>query len=149
MLVSLSSSVTWSTDLVDHHGIRSLEEKVQALLDLPHPLSKRKLQEFLGLVNFYHRFLPGCVHILHPLNGLLSTASDREELHWDDDTVAAFVAIKEALAKAALLTHPQPGAPLCLMMDLFSKKLKLAESRYSAFDRELLAIILYLAFGIW
>ena len=150
--------------LVNRHGIRPLEEKVQALLDFPRPLSKRKLREFLGLVNFYHRFLPGCAHILHPLNGLLSTASDCEELHWDDDAVAAFAAIKEALAKAALLTHPQPGAPLCLVTDasnravgavlqqslngvwqpisFFSKKLKPAESRYSTFDRELLAIYL-------
>ena len=31
--------------------------------------------------------------------------------------MAAFAAIKEALAKAALLTHPQPGAPLCLVTD--------------------------------
>ena len=46
--------------LVNRHGIRPLEEKVQALLDFPRPLSKRKLREFLGLVNFYHRFLPGC-----------------------------------------------------------------------------------------
>ena len=152
------SQLKFLSHLVDHHGIRPLEEKVQALLDFPHPLSKCKLREFLGLVNFY-RFLPGCAHILHPLNGLLSTASDHEELHWDDDAVAAFAAIKEALAKAALLTHPQPGAPLCLVMDasdravgavlqqslngvwqpisFFSKKLKPAESHYSTFDREL------------
>ena len=77
------------------------------------------MREFLGLVNFYHRFLPGCARILHPLNELLSNTN--EELHWDDDAIAAFSEIKDALAQAALLTHPNPGAPLCLVTDASDK----------------------------
>jgi hypothetical protein len=76
---------------------------------------------------------------------------------------AAFCSIKTALANAALLAHPTPGAEICLMVDasanhvgaalqqrpsptsswqplgFFSKKLNPTQQRYSAFDRELLA----------
>ena len=44
-----------------------------------------------------------------------------EELYWDDDAIAAFSEIKNALVQAALLTHTKPGAPLCLMTDASDK----------------------------
>ena len=49
---------------VDSTGIRPLDDKVKAIRDFPKPNSQRKLREFLGLVNFYHRFLPHCAAIL-------------------------------------------------------------------------------------
>ena len=53
-----ASQLKFLGHLVDHHGIRPLEEKVQALLDFPYPLSKHKLREFLGLVSFFARLCP-------------------------------------------------------------------------------------------
>ena len=50
-----------------------LREKVTAIQDFPQPNTKRKLREFLGLVNFYHRFIPQCARILLPINNLLKT----------------------------------------------------------------------------
>ena len=54
-----------------HHvhsdGIRPLEAKVQVIRDFPLPKSHRKLREFLGLVNFYRRFLPHAADLLYPL----------------------------------------------------------------------------------
>ena len=57
---------------VNTQGIQPLEEKVRAVRDFPMPTSMRKLREFLGLVNFYHRFIPHCASTLEPLNSLLS-----------------------------------------------------------------------------
>lgn len=45
--------------------------KVQVIRDFPQPTTQRKLHEFLGLVNYYYRFIPGCADILHPINNLL------------------------------------------------------------------------------
>jgi RNase H-like domain found in reverse transcriptase len=76
---------------------------------------------------------------------------------------AAFEAAKAAVSAATLLAHPSPTADLALITDasgfhvgavlqqrsngqswrplgFFSQKLSPAESRYSAFDRELLAV---------
>ena len=86
------------------------------------------------------------------------------ELVRTDAALNAFSAAKEALANATLLSHPVMNAPTSVMTDAsnvavgavlqqfvqgewcpiayFSRKLKPAETRYSTFDRELLAIYL-------
>ena len=70
---------------VDSHGIRPLADKVQAVRDFPQPVTIRKLREFLGLVNFYHRFLPGGATLLQPLNDLLSGAKgEKKAVSWTD-----------------------------------------------------------------
>ena len=151
--------------LVDSTGIRPRAEKVQVIRDFPQPTTQRQLREFLGLINFYRRFIPNCANILHPLNSLLKhTKRPSDSLEWTDNTTTAFSSIKSALADASLLVHPTSDAPTCVMTDasdvavgavlqqyiqgrwcpisFFSKALKTAETRYSTFDRELLAIYL-------
>ena len=93
----------------------------------------------------------------------LSNAS-LEFLNLTSSDIAAFNATKETLANAALLYYPQPDAPTCLMTDasdtavgtvlqqhvngmwhpisFFSRKMTPAETCYSTFDRELLAVYL-------
>ena len=150
---------------VDSQGIRPLEQKVRVIRDFPQPTTQRKLREFLGLINFYHRFIPGCADTLQPLHALLTAAkSSNKVVEWNDSADAAFATIKEALAKATLLFHPMPDAPTSIISDAsdtavgavlqqrigddwcpiayFSKKLKPRETRYSAFDRELLGVYL-------
>ena len=150
---------------VDAQGISPLDEKVRDIRDFPRPTSQRKLREFLGLINFYHRFIPNCAAVLVPLNSMLSPPKKgRQELDWDGKSTAAFVASKEPLATATLLVHPKPHAPTCIMADAsdcavgavlqqpigdgwhpiayFSRKLRPPETRYSTFDRELLAVYL-------
>ena len=84
------------------------------------------------------------------------------ELKWNDGADSAFMESKQILANATLLVHPDPSAQLNITCDasdfsiggvlqqyinnvlqpllFFSKKLSPAETRYSAFDRELLAV---------
>ena len=45
---------------VNKHGVCSLEEKVDIIRQFPQPTSQQQLRRFLGLVNFYHAFVPGC-----------------------------------------------------------------------------------------
>nr|VZH98655.1 unnamed protein product [Spirometra erinaceieuropaei] len=155
-----------SLDFLGHHidaqGLRPLSSKVEAIRDFPPPTSKRQLQRFLGMVNFYRRFLPNCADLMLPLTNLLSGPKGPLELR--GHALTAFERIKTSLADATLLTHPAPEAPLSLMVDastvavgavlqqhinnstrplaFFSKKLSPAETRYSTFGRELLAIYL-------
>ena len=158
-----------SLDFLGHHvskdGIRPLEDNVKVIRSFPQPTSQHKLRQFIGLVNFYRRFLPACAAIMQPLNQLLTHPKDKpKDLVWTDEAVSAFNRIKDALANATLLTHPKPDAPTCIMTDAsdravgavlqqfiddhwhpiayFSKLLKKAEIKYSTFDRELLAVYL-------
>ena len=151
--------------LASSKGIQPLEEKVQVIRTFPQPTSQRKLRDFIGLVNFYRSFLPTCAAIMEPLHLLLTHPKDRSaSLEWTEEALAAFDKTKAALADATLLIHPKMNAPTCLMTDasdiaigaalqqfvdgywqpiaFFPKKMKPAETRYSTFDRELLAIYL-------
>ena len=142
-----------------------MPEKVQAVLDFPQSQTQHQLCQFTGLVNFYHRFLPHCADLMQPLLALLTWAKTKSQtLNWNDDALAAFIATKEALAQASLLSYPKAHAPTCLMTDasnaavgavlhqyvdgswhpisLFSRKMTPAETRYSACDRELMAVYL-------
>ena len=46
--------VTFLGHTLNSRGTQPLREKVTAIQDFPQPNTKRKLREFLGLVNFYH-----------------------------------------------------------------------------------------------
>ena len=127
------------------------------------PSTKVQLQRFLGCINFYHRFVPSLAGTLAPLHSLVSSAtSPSAALVWSAPQSAAFTAAKRQLSSASLLVHPDPSQAHALMADasgtavgavlsqgpgqapigFFSKKLSPAETRYSAFDRELLAAYL-------
>lgn len=97
---------------VDANGIRLLESKVQAVRDLPRPTTRHKLREFIGLVNFYRRFIPQCATLLWPLDALLKhTKRPSDTLEWSDTAEEAFADVKNALASASLLCYPAPDAP--------------------------------------
>ena len=101
-------------------GITPLSSNVQAIMDYPQPTTTSQLRWFLGLVNFYHRFVPHCADILQPLHSLLSAHPTRPKstpLMWTPDAEQAFASIKTALADASLLNHPHPTAEVCLMTD--------------------------------
>ena len=103
---------------VDATGIRPLEDKVQIVMEFPLPDTQCKLQRFLGLVNFYHRFIPHGAMILHPLLSLLKRMKfPSDSPQWTDDTITAFGKAKQALADATLLVHPVPNAPTSVMTD--------------------------------
>ena len=151
-------------DFLGHHvsaqGVRPLPAKVEAVRRFERPRSVKALQRFLGLVNFYRRFLPNIAATMRPLTDALAGAP--RQLTWTDDMTTAFELTKRRLASAALLFHPVSGADLQINTDastkaiagaihqvvngrlqplgFFSRRTTLAESRYSAYDLELLAI---------
>ena len=156
-------------NFLGHHiskdGILPLKEKVQVILDFPLPQSAKKLREFLGLVNFYHRFIKNCATLQTPLISLLTQADKlKSPLQWTEELITDFNNLKQALAEVALLSHWHPSAETSLIVDasdvavgavlqqkigsqwqphgFFSRKLQPAETRYSTFGRELLAIYL-------
>ncbi len=60
---------------INQHGISPLLDKVQVIRDFPLPESDQQLRQFMGLVNFYHRFLSHGAELMHPLHDLLPRVS--------------------------------------------------------------------------
>ncbi|BHF62327.1 hypothetical protein SprV_0200530900 [Sparganum proliferum] len=110
-----ATSLEFLGHLIDSSGIRPLPSKVAAIRDFPAPTSKRQLQRFLGMVNFYRRFLPNCADTILPLTNLLSGSKRTFEL--TPAALTSFEQVKALLADATLLTHYSADAPISLMVD--------------------------------
>uniref|UniRef100_A0A5S6QAW0 RNA-directed DNA polymerase n=1 Tax=Trichuris muris TaxID=70415 RepID=A0A5S6QAW0_TRIMR len=147
---------------IDQHGATPLASKVDAIRNFPKPTTVKGLQEFLGMVNFYHRFMSNSAKLMEPLYEALT--NNRKELLWNEATAVAFAKTKAALARATMLAHPRPNALIAVTahasntsvgaaleqlvnnnwqpLAFFSRRLRVPEQKYSAFDRELLALYL-------
>ena len=159
------SELTFLEHYLKSQGVRPLEDKVKAIQDFPQPTTQCKLCEFLGLINFYYHFLPHCADTLKPLHTLLATAyKTKRTLQWIEESLQAFSTIKQTIVDVSLLSDPHADAPTNIMTDtsdtavgavlqqqindewkpiaFFSRRMKSAETRYSTFDRELLAMCL-------
>ncbi|ROT74961.1 hypothetical protein C7M84_006527 [Penaeus vannamei] len=149
---------------VTPQGITPTQEKVTAIRKFPKTATEKQLRKFLGMFNFYRRFVPKCTQLFKPLRALITPnrASRNTKIKWTPPTNEAFEACKEALASATLLNHPLPEAPLSIAVDasdtaigavlqqrqgkqweplaFFSQTLLPRRSRYIAFRKELLAV---------
>ncbi|GFN92154.1 Gag-Pol polyprotein [Plakobranchus ocellatus] len=109
-------------DFLRHHvsaiGIAPLPDRVAALRDSKPPQNRTGLQRFLGMINYYHRFLPGLAPILAPLHAQASGKG--ESIEWSAECQASFDEVKEILARSVLLHHPLPDAPTSLTVDTSS-----------------------------
>ena len=69
-----ASEFTYLGHYLNSQGVHQLQDKVKVMQDFPQPTTQYKLHEFLGLVNFYHHFLPHCANTLKLLHILFTTA---------------------------------------------------------------------------
>ena len=112
------------------------------------------------MINFYHRFIPSAAGLMAPLYRAI--ADNHKILQWNDSLETSFTRAKQALANATLLHCPKRSALTAITVDasyvaigavleqftegawqpleFFSRMLRKLETKYSAFDRELLAI---------
>jgi transposase InsO family protein len=159
-----ASAVDFLGFRVSISGITPLEGKVTAIRAYSRPKTYGELRRFLGMLNFYRRFLPHAATVQAPLNKLLAgpKRTGRTPLPWSDDAEKAFVECKDSLANCTQLAHPRHDCPLSVVADasdtaiggalqqlvdgswqplaFFTKRLSPAQQKYSAYDRELLAI---------
>jgi hypothetical protein len=67
--------------IVDNHGVHVDPTKIQVICDWPAPTTLTKLWSFLGLINFYHRFVLGFSHIARDLNQV-TRGGVKEKIMW-------------------------------------------------------------------
>ncbi|GFY53072.1 transposon Tf2-11 polyprotein [Trichonephila inaurata madagascariensis] len=113
------SEVPFVGYLVNKDGILPLPEKVELIANYKQPTTVRDLRKFLGILNFYRKFLPKAAHIQAPLHEFLknSKRNDKREVEWNAEAINAFNQCKNQLANVTLLAHPSQDADLALMTD--------------------------------
>ena len=100
--------------VVSRSGIKTMLNKVQAICDAPIPQNVSELRSFLGLVNYYQRFVPNMSSLVYPLNQLLGKGVP---FQWSSAQDDAFRIVKTKIASADVLTHFHPDFPLLLATD--------------------------------
>ena len=106
------SSLEFLGHQITSAGVVPLSRHVDAIQHFPQPKDIKQLQRFLGLVNFYRRFIPGIAGILKQLTDAL--ADNPKTLIRSDIRNIAFEQAKKSLIKATLLVHPDVNARLSL-----------------------------------
>ena len=56
---------------VDEKKLKPYAKRINAIVKVPLPATAKDLRRYLGMINFYRRFIPGTAKILKPLNNLL------------------------------------------------------------------------------
>ena len=114
------------------------------------------------MVNYYHQFIPHCSSKLSSLTEIIKNKKKLEKLKWTEETIISFENIKNDLTQSTQLYYYDTSEEITLTTDasnfaigavlnktinnsqkpisFFSKKLKIHQTHYSTFDRELLAI---------
>ncbi|KIM64804.1 hypothetical protein SCLCIDRAFT_59378, partial [Scleroderma citrinum Foug A] len=149
--------------IVSRNGIKMDPEKVNAILKWPEPTNVKQVRAFLGLGNFYRRFIKDYAIISRPMVDL--TCKD-VLFNFGNKERASFEALKAAFTTAPVLQYPDQdrefrlktdasefalgtGAVLLQMDDAgvshpcayLSQALVGAEQNYQVYDLELLAVI--------
>ena len=146
--------------VIDARGIRPNPQKISAVQSFEPPTDVTEVRSFLGLVNYYRRFIPDMARIALPIQALTRKGA---AFIWDDACDLAFQRLKELLTSAPLLRRPDFNQPFILQTDwqptgmgailsqnienvehviaYASKSLKIQEQHYAPTEGELLACL--------
>ena len=91
---------------IDKEGLHKTQDKVDAILQAPVPDNKTQLRSFLGLLNYYHKFLDNIAHIAQPMHELLQ---NNKPFVWSTDCNNAFLKAKKLIASCATLLSGLPA----------------------------------------
>lgn len=141
-------------------GIKVNQKKVEAIREFPTPKNEKQIQSFLGLINYYRRFIKDLARLAKPLTTLLKT---EVPFVWTETTQRAFDTLRQTLIENVVLKFPnfdelfyvttdasdiaigavlsQGELPNDRPIHFFSRTLNDAQKRYSTIQKELLAIV--------
>ena len=94
--------------VIDVNGLHPTDDKIAALKQDPTPKNVTQLRSFLGLINYYSKFLPNLSTKLRPLYNLLLK---NKRWTWTEQHDMAFKLAKEALQADFVLVHYDSAKP--------------------------------------
>lgn len=103
--------------LVGVHGVRIDPARTQGIRDFPPPRDVKGIARFLGMVNFYRKFIPNAAELAAPLNELRKKGT---KFKWTEAQEHSFKLLKEAIMSPTTLTMPDFSKPFILQTDASS-----------------------------
>ncbi|XP_011874398.1 PREDICTED: uncharacterized protein K02A2.6-like, partial [Vollenhovia emeryi] len=96
------------------NGIYKQREKMEAINKMPRPQNIPDVRAFIGMINYYSRFIRNLSSILQPLNKILHKGT---HFIWGDEQEKAFKKAKEAFMSNQVLAHFDQKVPIVLATD--------------------------------
>ena len=156
----LRQEVDYLGHVVSKDGIKADPKKVSAVKNWPAPRTVKQVRGFLGMANYYRRFINNFSEKVAPMTALLRKNT---KFVWTNECQEAFDIIKEALCTTPILAYPTRTDKFVLDTDASklaigavlsqvqngverviaygSKTLNKAERAYCTTKRELLAVV--------
>ena len=154
-------SISYLGHKIDCEGLHPLPDKIDGITKASTPKSVTELKAFLGLMNYYAKFIPNLATVLSPLYQLLS---ESVPWSWTAERDAAFKKAKSLLTSDCVLVHYNPEKDLVISCDassyglgavlshkfpdgserpiaFSSRTLSAAERKYSQIEKETLACV--------
>ena len=113
----VKQKVEYLGHVVTPEGVMPNPEKVRVVRDFPTPKNIKELRAFMGLANYYRRFVKGFAHIASPLNALTKKGV---KFAWTKACADAFDKLKRALVSAPILAYPDFKQEFLLFVDASS-----------------------------
>ena len=165
-----AAKCTWATAQIEYlgywitrKGIKPLEAKVKAILDLEAPTNVKQTRRVLGIIQYYRDIWEKRSHILAPLTNLVAgqnkNSKTKTKFIWTDECQRAFNDLKKIVARDVMLAYPDFTKEFVLYTDasalqlgavitqenkplaFYSRKLNSAQRNYTTTERELLSIV--------
>ncbi|KAK7918651.1 hypothetical protein WMY93_009935 [Mugilogobius chulae] len=156
----LQEEVLFLGHIVSGNGVRPIPALIKDVQQWTSPDNLQELQEFLGLCNYYRKFVPSFAELAAPLHDLLKKGT---VFQWTDKHQVAFTELKEKLTRSPVLGYPRAEGKFILDTDASnnsvgavlsqvqwgeervltyaSSHLSPAQQRYCVTRRELLAVV--------
>ena len=99
------SSITFLGHVIDASGTRPDPQKVKAILECPVPADEKQLRSFLGMANYYMKFVQNFSTEAAPLYKLTQV---NVSYKWGTAQQTAFETLRKCLASVNVLTHYDP-----------------------------------------
>lgn len=100
--------------IIEKNQIKPMSDNVIAIQEFPVPQSKKNIRQFLGKVNFYHKYIKNSSKLLEPLHNLLRK---NVEFLWTKDCQSAFDKIKSYLTSQPILAIFDRNKPIRIYTD--------------------------------
>ena len=147
--------------IISAEGLHPVQKKVKAIIDAPSPENSTQLRAFLGMINYYGKFLNNLSNLFGPLHELLKKGKSWK---WSKECEKSFKQAKMMLTSSKVLVHFDSkrntrltcdasqygiGAVLSQEMDngeerpvaFASRSLGQAEKNYSQIEKEALGVV--------
>lgn len=109
-----SESVHFLGHVLGKDGVSCDPSKLERVANWPIPINEHEIQSFMGLVQYYRRFIPHCSSIGAPLYELLKKGVPFE---MTPERIRRFELLKKALTSAPVVQHPDTQKRFIVAVD--------------------------------